>query len=67
MTEQQKGPTSTLVPRARFLFVTQFWQELSRVGSGARTLWSLSNELVILPIQTYCFFAVLFAVAVVVA
>ena len=43
MTEQLKGPTSALVPRARFLFVTQFWQKLSRVGSGARLLGSLSK------------------------
>ena len=51
MTEQLKGPTSTLVPRARFLFVTQFWQELSRTALGQKwILWSLSNELIILPI-----------------
>ena len=43
MTEQLKGPTSSLVPRARFLFVTQFWQKLSRVGSAARLLGSLSK------------------------
>ena len=43
MTEQLKGPTSTLVPRAHFLFVTQFWQKLSRVGSGVRLLGSLSK------------------------
>ena len=43
MTEQLKGPTSTLVPRARLFFVTQFWQKLSRVGSGARLLGSLSK------------------------
>ena len=50
MTEQQKGPTGTLVTRAHFLFVMQFGQELSRVGSRERLLRSLSNELVILPI-----------------